>query len=101
MGTVEYPVLEIEARVAPFENGGGFSLRAMVAREPSNLKPKATPPISEPASFSESFSKTFSRGVSMGSHWQWESYLILLGKSCILVLKIGHEPPDSDPRPRK
>lgn len=29
-----YPVLEIEARVEPFENGKGFSLRAMAARKP-------------------------------------------------------------------
>src|SRR5206468_12897046 len=34
LATVRYPVLEIEARVEPFENGLGFSLRAMAARRP-------------------------------------------------------------------
>ncbi len=34
LATVRYPVLEIEARVEPFENGRGFSLRAMAARGP-------------------------------------------------------------------
>jgi nucleotidyltransferase/DNA polymerase involved in DNA repair len=29
-----YPVLEIEARVEPFENGRGFTLRAIAARKP-------------------------------------------------------------------
>jgi len=32
--TVRYPVLEIEALVEPFENGRGFSLRALSARNP-------------------------------------------------------------------
>lgn len=34
LATVRYPVLEIEARVEPFENGLGFGLRALVARKP-------------------------------------------------------------------
>jgi DNA-directed DNA polymerase III PolC len=34
LATVRYPVLEIEARVEPFENGRGFSLRAMRASKP-------------------------------------------------------------------
>lgn len=32
--TVRYPVLEIEARIESFENGRGFSLRALTARKP-------------------------------------------------------------------
>jgi hypothetical protein len=32
--TVRYPVLEIEACVKPFENGQGFTLRAMAAWKP-------------------------------------------------------------------
>jgi DNA polymerase III alpha subunit len=34
LATVRYPVLEIEARVEPFENGRGFTLRALAARQP-------------------------------------------------------------------
>jgi hypothetical protein len=34
LATVCYPVLEIEARVEPFENGRGFTLRALAARRP-------------------------------------------------------------------
>jgi hypothetical protein len=34
LATVRYPVLEVEARVEPFENGRGFSLRALAARNP-------------------------------------------------------------------
>ena len=34
LATVRYPVLEIEARVEPFDNGRGFSLRALAARRP-------------------------------------------------------------------
>jgi DNA-directed DNA polymerase III PolC len=41
LATVRYPVLEIEARVEPFENGRGFALRALAAR-----KPRLTGPIS-------------------------------------------------------
>jgi len=37
LATVRYPVLEIEARVEPFENGRGFTLRAMAARKPRTL----------------------------------------------------------------
>jgi DNA polymerase III alpha subunit len=34
LATVRYPVLEIEARVESFENGRGFTLRALAARKP-------------------------------------------------------------------
>ena len=34
LATVRYPVLKIEARVEPFENGRGFTLRAMAVRKP-------------------------------------------------------------------
>jgi DNA-directed DNA polymerase III PolC len=34
LATVRYPVLEIEARIEPFENGRGYSLRALAARRP-------------------------------------------------------------------
>jgi DNA-directed DNA polymerase III PolC len=34
LATVRYPVLEVEARLEPFENGRGFSLRALAARNP-------------------------------------------------------------------
>ena len=34
LATVRYPVLAIEARVEPFENGRGFSLRALRAGKP-------------------------------------------------------------------
>jgi len=34
LATVRYPVLEIEASVEPFENGRGFSLRALRAGNP-------------------------------------------------------------------
>ena len=34
LATVRYPVLEIEAKVEPFENGRGFSLRALAAKRP-------------------------------------------------------------------
>jgi error-prone DNA polymerase len=34
LATVRYPVLEIEARIEPFENGRGFSLRALRAGAP-------------------------------------------------------------------
>jgi hypothetical protein len=34
LATIRYPVLEIEARVEPFENGRGFSLRALRAGKP-------------------------------------------------------------------
>jgi DNA polymerase-3 subunit alpha len=34
LATVRYSVLEIEARVEPFENGRGFILRALAARQP-------------------------------------------------------------------
>jgi len=34
LGTMRYPVLEIEAKVEPFENGLGFSLRVLRAGKP-------------------------------------------------------------------
>jgi DNA polymerase III alpha subunit len=34
LATVRYPVLEVEARVEPFENGRGFSLRCLRAGKP-------------------------------------------------------------------
>ena len=34
LATVRYPVLEIEANVEPFENGRGYSLRALRAGKP-------------------------------------------------------------------
>ncbi len=34
LATVRYPVLEVEARVEPFENGHGFTLRVLRARKP-------------------------------------------------------------------
>jgi error-prone DNA polymerase len=34
LATVRYPVLEVTATVEPFENGRGFSLRALAARNP-------------------------------------------------------------------
>jgi DNA polymerase III alpha subunit len=34
LATVRYPVLEVEGRVEPFENGRGFGLRALAARKP-------------------------------------------------------------------
>jgi DNA-directed DNA polymerase III PolC len=38
LATVRYPVLEIEARVEPFENGRGFTLRALAARKPRIMR---------------------------------------------------------------
>jgi len=40
LATIRYPVLEIEARVEPFENGRGFSLRALRAGKPRTLGSK-------------------------------------------------------------
>ncbi len=37
LATVRYPVLEVEARVEPFENGRGFSLRVFRAGKPRPL----------------------------------------------------------------
>ena len=39
LATVRYPVLEIEARVEPFENGRGFSLRVLRAGAPRQRSP--------------------------------------------------------------
>ncbi len=41
LATVRYPVLEIEGRVEPFENGRGYSLRVLRAGAPRKLP---TPP---------------------------------------------------------
>ena len=38
LATVRYPMLEIEARIESFENGRGFSLRALSARSPRQRK---------------------------------------------------------------
>jgi hypothetical protein len=40
LATVRYPVLEIEAHVEQFENGRGFSLRALAARKPRRNESK-------------------------------------------------------------
>jgi error-prone DNA polymerase len=37
LATVRYPVLEIEAKVEPFENGRGFSLRVLRAGKPRTM----------------------------------------------------------------
>lgn len=37
LATVRYPVLEVEAKVEPFENGKGFSLRVLRAGKPRLL----------------------------------------------------------------
>jgi DNA polymerase III alpha subunit len=34
LATIRYPVLEVEAKVEPFENGRGFSLRVLRASKP-------------------------------------------------------------------
>jgi DNA polymerase III alpha subunit len=38
LATVRYPVLEVEARVEPYENGRGFSLRVLRAGQPRRLE---------------------------------------------------------------
>ena len=38
LATIRYPVLEVEARVEPFENGRGFSLRVLRASEPRHKR---------------------------------------------------------------
>ena len=44
LATVRYPVLEVEAKVEPFENGRGFSLRVLRAGQPrSNVIADACP----------------------------------------------------------
>jgi DNA polymerase III alpha subunit len=37
LATVRYPVLEVEAKVEPFENGRGFSLRVLRAAKPRSM----------------------------------------------------------------
>lgn len=37
LATVRYPVLEVEAKVEPFENGRGFTLRVLKAGKPRQL----------------------------------------------------------------
>jgi DNA polymerase III alpha subunit len=39
LATIRHPVLELEARVEPFENGRGHSLRVLAARGPRTRKP--------------------------------------------------------------
>ena len=39
LATVRYPVLEVEAKVEPFENGRGFSLRVLRAGQPRQKQP--------------------------------------------------------------
>ncbi len=41
LATVRYPVLEVEARVEPFENGRGFSLRVIRAGPPRKIPSRA------------------------------------------------------------
>jgi hypothetical protein len=38
LATVRYPVLEIEARVEPFDNQRGFSLRVIRANKPRSSR---------------------------------------------------------------
>ena len=39
LATVRYPVLEVEAKVEPFENGRGFTLRVLRADKPRTHQP--------------------------------------------------------------
>lgn len=39
LASVRYPVLEVTAKVEPFENGRGFTLRVMRAGEPRKARP--------------------------------------------------------------
>jgi len=43
LATVRYPVLEVKARVEPFENRRGFSLRVLSAGQPRQRDEKITP----------------------------------------------------------
>jgi len=54
LATVRYPVLEVEARVEPFDNGRGFSLRVVRASKPRLDKFGFTPGHSTEIVFSES-----------------------------------------------
>jgi DNA polymerase III alpha subunit len=45
LATVRYPVLEIEARLEPFENRRGFSLRALAARNPRTKNQEPVPKL--------------------------------------------------------
>jgi len=42
LATIRYPVLEVEARVEPFENGKGFSLRVLRAGKPRSRPRKSS-----------------------------------------------------------
>jgi error-prone DNA polymerase len=44
LATVRHPVLEVKARVEPFENGRGFSLRVLSAGKPRQRDEKIIPP---------------------------------------------------------
>ena len=54
LATVRYPVLEITARVEPFENGRGFSLRVLRAGKP-RIRGPAEPESPRPATQADSF----------------------------------------------
>src|SRR4030095_4892050 len=43
LATVRYPVLEIEAKVEPFENRRGYSLRVLRAAKPRTKGQRRTP----------------------------------------------------------
>lgn len=43
LATVGYPVLEVEAKVEPFENRNGFSLRVIRAGQPRSVPKGSTP----------------------------------------------------------
>ena len=47
LATVRYPLLEIEARVEPFENGRGFTLRAIAARKPRSATSISNYPLAQ------------------------------------------------------
>ena len=49
LATVRYPVLEVQARVEPFENGRGFSLRALRAGRPRTQPKNAARSVSPAA----------------------------------------------------
>jgi DNA polymerase III alpha subunit len=43
LATLRYPVLEVTARVEPFENGEGFSLRVLRAGKPRVISQESSP----------------------------------------------------------
>lgn len=54
LATVRYPVLEITARVEPFENGRGFTLRVLRAGKP-RMRGSAEPARPRPTAQADSF----------------------------------------------